>query len=124
MALDVETMHNNCTPKSHNVFGPKELFPLMPKHAEPNPKINNYTYMTPMDKHLSRVQNDIESKEVEIQKQKCDIEDMSQCLTSDDDLDSRSTFLFAILKATRKTSAAETAESHVTMQLSATHSLG
>ena len=101
-ALDVDTMCTLSTPKSHNIFGPKELFPLKQNQLEPNTKINNYTYLTPMDKHLSSVQNDIESKEVEIQKQKCDIEDVSTRLISDDDLDSRLTCSFCHTKGHRK----------------------
>ena len=101
-ALDLDTMSTFSTPKSQNIFGPKELFPLNQNQLEPNTKINNYTYLTPMDKHLSSVQNDIESKEVEIQKQKCDIEDMSTRLISDDDLDSRSTCSFCHTKGHKK----------------------
>ena len=101
-ALDVDTMSTFSTPKSHNIFGPKELFPLKQNQVEPNPKIDNYTYLTPMNKHLSAVQNDIESKEVEIQKQKCDIEDMSTRLMSDDDLDSRLTHSFCYTKGHKK----------------------
>ena len=101
-ALDVDTICTFSTPKSHNIFGPKELFDLKQNQLEPNTKIDNYTYLTQMDKHLSSVQNDIESKEVEIQKQKCDIEDMSTCLISDDDLDSRSTCSFCHTKGHRK----------------------
>ena len=101
-ALDVDTMCTFSTPKSHNIFGPKELFPLKQNQLEPNTKIDNYTYLTPMDKHLSSVQNDMESKEVEIQKQKSDIEDMSTHLISDDDLDSRSTYSFCHTKGHRK----------------------
>ena len=100
-ALDVDTS-TFFTPKSHNIFGPKELFLLKQNQVEPNPKIDNYTYLTPMDKHLSAVQNDIESKEVEIQKQKCDIEDMSTHLISDDNLDSRSTCSFCHTKRHKK----------------------
>ena len=99
-ALDIDTMHNNSTPRKHTIFEPKELFPLTSKHIQDNPKIDSYTYMTPMDKHLTRIQDDIKSKEVEIQK--CDIEEMSQCLASDDDLDSRATCSFYHCKGHRK----------------------
>ena len=99
-------MHNNSTPREHSIFEPKELFPLTSKNIQDNPKIDSYTYMTPMDKHLTRVQDDIESKEVEIQKQKCDIEEMSQRLTSYDDLDSRATCSFCHCKGHRKKTAA------------------
>ena len=105
--LNVTTMHNVSTPKLHNVFGPKELFPLTSKNTEPNSKIDNYTNLTLMDKHLSRVQNDIESNEDEIQKQKYDIEDVSQHLSTDDDLDSRSTCSFCHYKGHKKTIATE-----------------
>ena len=85
-----------------NIFEPKELFPLTSKHVQDNPKIDSYTYMTLMNKHLTRVQDDIKSKEVEIQKQKCDFEEISQRLTSDDDLDSGSTCSFCHCKDHRE----------------------
>ena len=100
-ALDVDTIHNSSR-REHSIFEPKELFPLMLKNLQHNPRIDSYTYMTLMDNHLTRVQDDIECKEVEIQKQKCDIEEMSQRLTSDDDLDSRATCSFFHCKRHRK----------------------
>ena len=51
---------------------------------------------------MSRVQTDIEAKDIEIQKQKCDIDEMSQRFTSDDDLDSRPSCSFCHEKGHRK----------------------
>ena len=96
-------MQNVSTPKTHQLFGPKELFPpKTPVSSAVESKINEYTYLSPMDKHMSRVQTDIEAKDVEIQKQKCDIDEMSQRFTSDDDLNSRPSCSFCHEKGHRK----------------------
>ena len=73
---------------------PRELFPSTPTtSAGPacpgvDPRIDDYHYSTPMDKHLNRVMNDIETKDVEITKLRCEIDSLSDRM-DDDDLDSR-----------------------------------
>ena len=73
---------------------PKELFPSTPHSSTSSagacvdPRIYEYYYSTPMDKHLNRVLTDIEAKDVEIAKLRCEIESVSDRM-DDDDLDSR-----------------------------------
>ena len=73
---------------------PRELFPsTLTTSAGPacpgvDPRIDDYHYSTPMDKHLNRVMNDIETKDVEITKLRCKIDSVSDHM-DDDDLDSR-----------------------------------
>ena len=72
----------------------RELFPsTLTTSAGPacpgvDPRIDDYHYSTPMDKHLNRVMNDIETKDVEITKLRCEIDSVSDRM-DDDDLDSR-----------------------------------
>ena len=73
---------------------PRELFPSTPTTSTGpacpgvDPRIDDYHYSTPMDKHLNRVMNDIETKDVEITKLRCEIDSVSDRM-DDDDLDSR-----------------------------------
>ena len=72
---------------------PRELFPsTLTTSAGPacpgvDPRIDGYHYSTPMDKHLNRVMNDIETKDVEITKLRCKIDSVSDHM-DDDELDS------------------------------------
>ena len=73
---------------------PRELFPSTPTTtvgpACPgvDPRIDDYHYSTPMDKHLNQVMNDIETKDVEITKLQCEIDSVAHRM-DDDELDSQ-----------------------------------
>ena len=73
---------------------PKELFPSTrttstgPAGPCVDPRIDEYNYSTPMDKHLNRVLNVIEAKDIEIAKLWCKIDSVSDRM-DDDELDSR-----------------------------------
>ena len=71
------------------VLQPKELFPTCktPKNAgtcAKDPKIESYTYMTPLQKHLNTLQCDIESKEHQMEMVKTEIDSFNERNTYDD----------------------------------------
>ena len=77
-----------------NRLQPKELFPSTlttstgPAGPCVDPRIDEYNYSTPRDKHLNRVLNDIAAKDVGIAQLRCEIDSVSDCM-DDDELDSR-----------------------------------
>ena len=78
---------------------PKELFPR--DHSDSSgtldtvdwekidPRIEEYQYSSPMDKHLNSILNDIEMKDNEITKLRSELQSMSSCLDDEDAIDSR-----------------------------------
>ena len=94
-ALDCQELQTSGT----NSLQPKELFPNSTTNSCNEPpsgavsatvdrRIVEYQYSTPMDKHLNRILNDIEIKDMEIAKVRAELESVSLHL-DDDDTDSR-----------------------------------
>lgn len=74
-----------------NSLQPKELFPassISSSHSNictPNSKIDNYTYSTPLEKHLMKINREIDEKETEILASKKKVDDMNTRLHSSSD---------------------------------------
>ena len=79
-ALDVQNIQD---PSGHTMLQPKELFPSAPSKPK-DPRIDAYTYMTPMQKHLKTLQRDIELKENEMEKIKTEIDAINESNTYDE----------------------------------------
>ena len=74
-------MDANTIQGASSVLQPKELFPTCKTPKDPctkDPKIESYTYMTPLQKHLNTLQRDIESKEHEMERVKTEINSFNE----------------------------------------------
>ena len=86
-ALDAHNIQSDCSPSGNTVLEPKELFPKTPAKPK-DQRIESYTYMTPMQKHLNTLQRNIELKEQEMEKVKIEIDSLDGS-NNDYDSDSR-----------------------------------
>ena len=77
---------------SNSTLQPKELFPLAPNSSASacgpiDHRIEEYNYCTPLEKHLNNLMNEVEMKETESMKLRCQINSLSECTLPKGQLD-------------------------------------